>query len=80
MLEESEKSLLGSDLTQGFVGMPTCRFTRKPEWLNDLSPTARVSQADAINGLFAAVRPIRAIPGPTNPIDCREAADLVLNK
>lgn len=49
----------------------TWRFTRKPEWLKDFSPTAKVSQEDAINGLLAAVKPIRAIPGPIKPTDCR---------
>lgn len=50
----------------------TWRFTRKPEWLKAFSPTANVSQAEAIVGLFAVVKPIRAIPGPIKPIACRE--------
>jgi hypothetical protein len=58
-------------------GTPTWRFTRKPEWLKDFSPTAIVSQADARNGFLAVVKPIRAIPGPKKPIDCRED-DLML--
>lgn len=49
--------------------MLTWRFTRKPEWLKDFSPTAKVSHADAIDALLAEVRPIRAIPGPMKPID-----------
>lgn len=52
--------------------MLTWKFTRKPQWLNDLSPTAKVSQADAMNGLFATVKTIRAKPGPTNPTDWKE--------
>lgn len=54
---------------------PTWRLTRKPEWLKDFSPTANVSQVDAIDGLFAIVKPTRAIPGPTKPIDCREDSE-----
>jgi len=40
------------------------RFTRKPEWLKDFSPTEKASQAEARDGLLAVVKPIRAIPAP----------------
>lgn len=31
-----------------------------------------MSQVDAIDGLFAIVKPTSAIPGPIKPIDCRD--------
>ena len=33
--------------------------------------TFLINHADAIDALLAEVRPIRAIPGPIKPIDCR---------
>jgi hypothetical protein len=53
------------------VSVSTCRFTKKPEWPKDFKPTAIVSQAEAMIGLFAAFRQSKAIPGPRKPIDCR---------
>lgn len=47
----------------------TWMFTRKPEWLKDFKPNAKVSQAEAIDGFFANARPMRHIPGPTKPMD-----------
>lgn len=62
-LEGEKKHVFSSNLL-----IPTCRFTRKPKWLNDFSPTATVSHADAVIGLFDIVRAMRARPGPANPI------------
>ena len=61
-----------------FLKQQTCILTRKPEWVNDFSPTANVSQAEAIIGLEAVVRPTRAMPGPKNPIDCTQWTDQLL--
>lgn len=55
----------------GHLWTRTCRFTKKPEWLKELNPTAAVSQAEATEGFLATLRPRSAIPGPTNPIDWR---------